>query len=95
MNDINIFNMKDFNTCKHTHKEVTSLQWFRNVNNFVHIYVNYAITAYELDTHWYLTQVEIKLLLNLNISYSPWGHKESDITEWLTFSFSYRAKVYN
>ena len=51
MNDINIFNMKDFNTCKHTHKEVTSLQLFRNVNNFVHIYVNSAITAYELDTH--------------------------------------------
>lgn len=51
MNDINIFNMTDFNTCKHTHKEVTSLQLFRNVNNFVHIYVNSAITAYELDTH--------------------------------------------
>lgn len=47
-------------------KEVIFLQWFRNVNNFVHIYVNYAIMLLELRYHWYLTQVEIKPLLNLN-----------------------------
>ena len=24
------------------------------------------------------------------VGYSPWGHKESDTTEWLTFTFTLR-----